>query len=341
MQIPLTIAYCLESSVYRRWQPEQGGVSPLHKEIRVSHTLSKVLGLPTNQVRVWVVPHLLLLLTTLQDLVGHQALDIDLIVMHEASLLPVAGNQALRAQQLSITPFIPMLPKMVRCQTESLIPPKMREMVLKKKTMPKKTKTGSRPQVMGRRYLMVKTGRSTLIPRTPSPVLVSSSANMRTLTPSQTLGRKSSQHSKGGARTALRRTSPRKTPAYHHLLRKSHQPTRHSVMGPDKKRGCWTHALMLGGMTKLPMVLWVTRDTMICDLSEHGKMQPNHPDPIGPPLEYMAECKVFDSIWSDLYDLCHFYTLGMTGNLPELPTPQESVICSQVRDLLMSAQSTG
>ena len=44
MQIPLTIAYCPESSVYRKWHLKQGGVSPLHKEIRASHTLSKVLG---------------------------------------------------------------------------------------------------------------------------------------------------------------------------------------------------------------------------------------------------------------------------------------------------------
>ena len=28
MQIPLTIAYCLESSVYRRWHSKQGRVSP-------------------------------------------------------------------------------------------------------------------------------------------------------------------------------------------------------------------------------------------------------------------------------------------------------------------------
>ena len=48
-QIPLTIAYCLESSIYRRWCPEQGGVSPLHKEVRASHTLSKVLGGVTRQ----------------------------------------------------------------------------------------------------------------------------------------------------------------------------------------------------------------------------------------------------------------------------------------------------
>ena len=42
-KIPLTIAYCLESSIYKRWHPEQGGVSPLHKEVRASCTLSKVL----------------------------------------------------------------------------------------------------------------------------------------------------------------------------------------------------------------------------------------------------------------------------------------------------------
>ena len=36
MQIQLTIAYCLESSVYRRWHPKQGGVSPFHKEVRAS-----------------------------------------------------------------------------------------------------------------------------------------------------------------------------------------------------------------------------------------------------------------------------------------------------------------
>ena len=44
MQIPLTIAYCPESSVYRRWHSKQGRVSPLHKEVRASQTLTKVLG---------------------------------------------------------------------------------------------------------------------------------------------------------------------------------------------------------------------------------------------------------------------------------------------------------
>ena len=48
-QITLTIAYCLESSIYRRWCPEQGVVSPLHKEVRASPTRSKVLGGITHQ----------------------------------------------------------------------------------------------------------------------------------------------------------------------------------------------------------------------------------------------------------------------------------------------------
>ena len=44
MQIPLIIAYCLESLVYRRWHSKQGGVSPLCKKVRASQTLTKVLG---------------------------------------------------------------------------------------------------------------------------------------------------------------------------------------------------------------------------------------------------------------------------------------------------------
>ena len=41
---------------------------------------------------------------------------------------------------------------------------------------------------------------------------------------------------------------------------------------------------------------WAMRDTMICNFSEHGKAQPNHPDPVCPPLDYMRECQVFDGI---------------------------------------------
>ena len=80
---------------------------------------------------------------------------------------------------------------------------------------------------------------------------------------------------------------------------------------------------------------------MICDLPEQGKTQPNHLNPVGLPLNYMVECKVFDGIWSDLYNLCHFYALGMTGDPPDFPMLQEPGMCSQVRDLLKSARLIG
>ena len=122
-----------------------------------------------------------------------------------------------------------------------------------KRTMPRKVRVGSRPQVMSRRLPMVKISRSALTPRTPSPGLVSYSASVRTQTLSLTPERKSRQHGESGARTVPRRTAPPP------LLRKSCQLTRHSLMGLGKKRGCLTHALMLGIVTKLPTMLWAGR----------------------------------------------------------------------------------
>ena len=80
---------------------------------------------------------------------------------------------------------------------------------------------------------------------------------------------------------------------------------------------------------------------MNCNLPKHGKTQPNHPNPVGPPLGYMAECKVFDCIQSDLYDLCCFYALETTGDPPDFPLPWEPITGSQVKDLLKSARSIG
>ena len=75
---------------------------------------------------------------------------------------------------------------------------------------------------------------------------------------------------------------------------------------------------------------WAARDTMICDLPEHRKVQPNHPDPVGPPLEYMRDCQVFEGVRLDLYDLCRFYALGTMGDPPEFPTPQEPTTRGQI-----------
>ena len=86
---------------------------------------------------------------------------------------------------------------------------------------------------------------------------------------------------------------------------------------------------------------WATRDTMICNLPKHRKVQPNHPDLVGPPLDYMGEYQVFNGIRSGIYDLCQFYILGMTSDPPELPAPQEPATCGQIRDLLRLARAIG
>ena len=62
---------------------------------------------------------------------------------------------------------------------------------------------------------------------------------------------------------------------------------------------------------------------------------------MGLPLGYMAKCKVFNCIQSDLYDLCCFYALVTTGDPPDFPPPWEPVPHSQVKDLLKSARSIG
>ena len=86
---------------------------------------------------------------------------------------------------------------------------------------------------------------------------------------------------------------------------------------------------------------WAARDTMICDLPKHGKVQPNHPDPVGPPLEYMRDHQVFEGIHLDIYDLCQFYFLGTMGDPPKFPTPRKPMTCGQIQDLLKLACAIG
>ena len=125
---------------------------------------------------------------------------------------------------------------------------------------------------------------------------------------------------------------------------KEGQPTNEALLDQAQQRAqqldtnfnAWQHTKIAKGSAG-----WAMRDTMICDLPEHRKVQPNHPDLVGPPLDYMGEHQVFDSIRSDIYDLCRFYILGMTGDPPELPTPWEPETHRQIRDLLKLAHAIG
>ena len=174
---------------------------------------------------------------------------------HAQSITPAHSWQSGSVGSVAGCHSVPTPLKMAKCQAASLNPPMMREMVLEKMTMPKKTRAGSKPLVMGRWHQMVKKGRSTLTPKTPSLALSRSLVDMRTQTQSWILERKSSPSGESGAQKAPRRTALRRSPANRHLLRRSHQWTRQSMMRPGKKHGCWTHVSMLGITTRLPKAL--------------------------------------------------------------------------------------
>ena len=155
---------------------------------------------------------------------------------------------------------------------------------------------------------------------TPSPVLAKSLVHTRTPTQSLTLGRRSSPSGKSSAQQAPRRTAPAKESSK--SSSEEELPTDEALCDEARQRArqldtrfdAWYPKKIAKGIAG-----WATQDTMICDLPEHGKMQPNHPDPVGPPLDYMGECQVFDGIRSDIYNLYRFYALGTTGDPTRVP----------------------
>ena len=67
---------------------------------------------------------------------------------------------------------------------------------------------------------------------------------------------------------------------------------------------------------------WHTCDTMTCDHVDPCK-EAKFPDPIGPPLEYMKHCGVFNAKKTNKYDLCYIYQVGLSGDLPDFPSSHE------------------
>ena len=212
------------------------------------------MGSPTKQVRAWIVPHLQLLMTTLQDQVECWTPDVNPATMPEVSLLPAAGDQALWAQWQVITLSAPTPLKAARCPAVNLNSPTMKKTSLVKMKMPRQTRVGLRLQVMARWHQMAKRGRNALKLKTPSLALARSLVDMRTQTQSPTPGRKPSHSGKSSIQKAPRRTAPLRHLA-NHLLKKSCQQTRHSAMRPGKKLSCWRHILMLGITKRLLKML--------------------------------------------------------------------------------------
>ena len=127
MQIPFIITYCLESSVYRRWCSEQGGVSPLHKEVRASWTLTKVLGGVTHQGSEGVDhPPSPAVSDDSVGQVGCEAPELDHAAMPKVSPHTTAGDQALPSPRSLTT---------ARKQAVNLNPPMRRRMPPVKRRM--------------------------------------------------------------------------------------------------------------------------------------------------------------------------------------------------------------
>ena len=81
---------------------------------------------------------------------------------------------------------------------------------------------------------------------------------------------------------------------------------------------------------------WDERDKMTCDHAEPGK-EVKCPDPLGVPLDYMESYGVFKSIKTSEYNLCCFYKVGLSGDFPEFPTPNEPATSNHVCSFLEKA----
>ena len=344
MQIPLTITYCPESSVYRRWHPEQGGVSPLHKEIRVSCTLSKVLGGVTHQPSEsvggpsspvpsdhstgsgWslgsrhqscgqaqsVTPACSWQSGSAGSVASHHS-----IHSHATEDGEVSSNESDSSQDEEDGPEEEDNAKegKGRIETSSDGQEASDGEDQQKHPHTQDTLTGV-SQFFSKHE-------DTDPESDPRETVQSAWQKWCQDSPKEDSPKKDSSRS----------SSSNEEPPTDEAL---HDGARQKAQLLDTCFDAWHYDKIANGVTG-----WAMQDTMICDLPELGKMQPNHSNPVGPPLDYMAECSVFDGIQSDLYNLCCFYILGMTGNLPEFPVPWELVTRSQIRDLLKSAQSIG
>ena len=85
---------------------------------------------------------------------------------------------------------------------------------------------------------------------------------------------------------------------------------------------------------------WEKRDTMTCDHRDPCK-ELRYLDPTSPPLDYMKHCRVFKAKKTNEYDLCHFYRIEISRDLPTFPSPCEPATHKMLKDFLLKAQALG
>ena len=85
---------------------------------------------------------------------------------------------------------------------------------------------------------------------------------------------------------------------------------------------------------------WKKCDEMCCEHGEPFKELQNQ-DPAGPPLDYMKQRRVFKAMKTNKYDLCHFYHMELSGNLPSFLSPHELATHKMLEELLRAGWALG
>ena len=79
---------------------------------------------------------------------------------------------------------------------------------------------------------------------------------------------------------------------------------------------------------------------MTCDHTDPTK-KAKSPDPLGSPIDYMESCDVFKPMKASKFDLCHFYQVGESGDIPKFPKPGEPATSNHMCSLLEKACKNG
>ena len=248
-KIPLTIAYCPESSIYRRWCPEQGCVSPLRKEIRVSHTLSKVLGGVTCQPSEGHPPSL----APSDHSMGSCRLWGSRRRSHSRaqSITPahsrpsgsvgsVAGHHSVHSHATEDGEVLSSKSKPSHDEGDGAGEDDNAE------EDKGRIETSSDGQVASDG----EGGQERPHAQDTLTGISQVFGGHEDTDPESDPGEKIQSIQRKQCLKSPKEDSPLKNPA-NHLLRRSHQWTRHSTMRPGKKHGCWTHISMLGIATRL------------------------------------------------------------------------------------------
>ena len=104
---------------------------------------------------------------------------------------------------------------------------------------------------------------------------------------------------------------------------------------PNSWTGSSVSGLISEGHTE-----WKKCDTMICDHMDPCK-EAKFPNSTSLPLDYMKHHGVFKSKKTIEYDLCHFYKVGLSGHLPNFPSPCEPATCKLLSKFLLNARVLG